>query len=68
MTGESNTGGGSSLVQWLRLGAITALARVQSLVGELRSPQAVRRSQKIEKEGGRGHRRCRLLGDLAVEP
>ena len=32
------------MVQWLELGAFTAMARVQSLVGEL--PQATRHSQK----------------------
>ena len=31
--------GNSLVVQWLGLGAFTAVAQVQSLVGELRSPK-----------------------------
>ena len=40
--------GNSLVVQWLGLGAFTAMAWVQTLVGELRShfPQATQRSQK----------------------
>ena len=42
--------GNSLAVQWLGLSAFTAVAQVQSLVGELRSPQAMRCSQKEKKK------------------
>ena len=50
-TGEvkTETVGNSLAVQWLGLSAFSAGAQVQSLVRELRSPQAVQCSQKKKK-------------------
>ena len=42
--------GNSLAVQWLGLNAFTAGAWVQSLVGELRSPQATRGKKKKRKD------------------
>ena len=62
-TGEvkTETVGNSLAVQWLGLSAFSAGVQVQSLVRELRSPQAVQCSQKKKKQNKtnkKPHRNC----------
>ena len=54
------------MVQWLRLGVFTAMTRVQSLVGELRSHKL--HSQKKKKEEKKRNKRFMAWSIGAGEP
>ena len=54
------------MVQWLRLGAFTARARVQSLVGELRSCKPRGTAKKRKSSGSSAWQRFLRLDTIGM--